>query len=49
MLETYQISPEYFCQYKQWRIQDFPDVGAPTLQGAQTHDFAKFSQKLHEI
>ena len=28
----------------QWRIQDFPEVGAPTLQGGPT-----FSQKLHEI
>ena len=27
----------------QWRIQDFPEVGAPT------YDFAKISQKLHEI
>ena len=26
-----------------WRIQDLPEVGA------QTYDFAKFSQKLHEI
>ena len=33
----------------QWRIQDFPMVGTPTLQDAPTHDFAKFSQKLHEI
>ena len=33
----------------QWRIQDFPEVGAPTIQGALTYDFAKFSQKLHEI
>ena len=33
----------------QWRIQDFPDVGAPTTQGAPTYDFAKFSQKQHEI
>ena len=33
----------------QWRIQDFPEVGAPTFQGAPTYDFAKFSQKLHEI
>ena len=28
---------------EQWRIQDFPEEGAPT------YDFAKFSQKLHEI
>ena len=27
----------------QWRIQDFPEVGAPT------YNFVKFSQKLHEI
>ena len=33
----------------QWRIQDFPPVGAPTLGGAPTYDFAKFSPKLHEI
>ena len=43
------------CKVKQvqvqWRIQDFPQVGAPTLQegGTPTYDFAKFSQKLHEI
>ena len=35
-----------FCQ---WRIQDFLEVGAPNLQGVPTYDFAKFSQKLHEI
>ena len=29
----------------QWRIQDFPEVGAPNLQGAPTHDFAKFPPK----
>ena len=33
----------------QWRIQDFPEVAAPTLQGAPAYDFAKFSQKLHLI
>ena len=36
----------------QWRIQDFPKGGAWTLQGgggAWTHNFAEFSQKLHEI
>ena len=33
----------------QWRVQDFPEVGAQTLGGAPTYDFAKFSQKLHEI
>ena len=27
----------------QWRIQDFPEAGAPT------YDFAKISQNLHEI
>ena len=34
----------------QWRIQDFPEEGAPTLRGGgATHDFAKISRKLHEI
>ena len=34
----------------QWRIQDFPEVGTPTLAGvAPKYDFATFSQKLHEI
>ena len=34
----------------QWRIQDFPEEGAPTPRGgAPTYDFAKFSPKLHEI
>ena len=27
----------------------FPRGGVPTPQGAPTYDFAKFSQKLHEI
>ena len=31
----------------QWRIQDFPEGGAWTLQGGREH--AKFSRKLHEI
>ena len=36
--------------YYQRQIQDFPEVGAPTLRGgAPTYDFAKFSQKLHGI
>ena len=34
----------------QWLIQDFPEEGAPTPQGGTpTYDFAKYSQKLHEI
>ena len=33
----------------QRQIQDFPEEGAPTPGGAPTYDFAKFSQKLHEI
>ena len=35
----------------QWRIQDFPEVGGANSPGgrASTYDFAKFSQKLHEI
>ena len=36
--------------HNQWRIQDFPEEGAPTPQGgAPTYDFARISQKLHEI
>ena len=31
----------------QWRIQDFPEEGAPTLKEAIIWPF--FSQKLHEI
>ena len=30
-------------------IRDFYEVGAPTHLGAETYDFTKFSQKLHEI
>ena len=33
----------------QWRIQDFPEEGAPTPQGAPTYNYAKISQKLHDI
>ena len=35
----------------QWRIQDFPEVGAPTGVGERvpTYDLAKISPKLHEI
>ena len=36
-------------RYQQWQIQDFPEVGAPTLGEATTYDFAKISKKLHEI
>ena len=38
------------ANHQQWRIQDFPEEGAPTPRGgAPTYEFAKFSQKLHEI
>ena len=34
----------------QWQIHDLPEVGTQLLEwGVQIHDFAKFSQKLHEI
>ena len=36
-------------RYQQWRIQDFPEEGAPASQGVSTYDFAKISQKLHKI
>ena len=39
----------FFNNTSQWRIQDFPEEGTPTPRGAPTYDFAKFSQKLHEI
>ena len=31
------------------RISRDSEVGAPTLQGMPTYDFAKISQKLHKI
>ena len=34
---------------QQWRIQDFPEEGRQLPGGAPTYNFAKFSQKLHEI
>ena len=43
------ISLDSSVNTSQWRIQDFPEEGEPTLQGAPTYDFAKFPQKLHEI
>ena len=33
----------------QWRIQDFPEMGAPTLGGGGDIRCCQFSQKLHEI
>ena len=42
-------SPALNSIRQQWQIQDFPEVGAPTLRGSPTYDFAKVSQKLHEI
>ena len=33
----------------QRRIEDFPEEGRQLSRGAPTYDFAKFSQKLHEI
>ena len=42
-------SDETDKQTNQWRIQDFPEVGAPTLGVAPTYDFAKNYPKLHEI
>ena len=34
---------------KQWWIQDFPEVGAPTVRGAPTCGFAIFSQKFMKL
>ena len=47
MLITFTGS-EILCHLQQ-RFQDFPKVGAPTLQGAPTYNFPKFFQKMHEI
>ena len=33
----------------QWRIEDSPELGVPTLQGRQHTILTKISQKLHEI
>ena len=41
--------PDWSMYSQQWRIQDFPEAGAPTPRGGPTYDFAKFTQKLHEI
>ena len=48
LLSVHTASTQYL---NQWRIQDFPEEGAPTPRGggAPTYDFAKISQKLHEI
>ena len=42
-LHDFQVILSNFSLHVQWRIQDFPEEGAPT------YDFAKISQKLHEI
>ena len=42
-LHDFQVILSNFSLHVQWRIQDLPEEGAPT------YDFAKFSQKLHEI
>ena len=34
---------------KQWRIQDFPEEGAPTPRGRQHTILPNFPKKLHEI
>ena len=43
------MSPLLYLHHKQWQIQDFPEEGATTPRGAPTYNFAKCSQKLHEI
>ena len=46
------LSPTYNQQKdaKQWRIQDFPDGGAPTLKmGVLNHYFAENCMKMKEI
>ena len=51
-LHTFNFYPHGFGMPQQWRIQDFPKVECQPSRGdgaAPTHDFAKISQKLHEI
>ena len=38
-------------KFVSWWIQDFPEMGVPTLGGgvAPTYDFSQFSKKRHEI
>ena len=38
-----------WTQQMKWRIQDFPEVGAPTLGGAQTYNFAKFPKNCMKL
>ena len=48
----FSLVAEKAMKHRQWRIQDFPEEGAPTLGGgggASTYNFVEFSQKLYEI
>ena len=42
-----------YCSIMQWRIQDFPEEGAPTLQGGRQHtilpNFPENCMKLKEF
>ena len=40
------LQPE--MHYMQWWIQDFPEGGAPTCEGAPTYYLVNLCQKLHE-
>ena len=42
-------SPVSCWIHYQWRIQDFPEEGAPTLGGRQHTILPNFPKKLHEI
>ena len=37
------------CSHYQWRIQDFPEVGASTLQGAPTYNFPNFPKNCMKL
>ena len=39
---------DFNCNILQWWIQDFPEGGTPTPDGAPTYYLTNFSQKLHE-
>ena len=49
-MHSFSLKRINFKNLKQWRIQDFPEEGAPTPQGGRQHTILPyFPKKLHEI
>ena len=46
-MRDWRLLTAFLCHPLQWRVQDFPEEGAPTLKEAIIWPF--FPQKLHEI